>query len=249
MRMQLLMGSLLLLGGAQRMEAQDLATRIAGSHASRVTFTFEGKPGVCGNGDNFNIGGVHQNDGMGWDCYPGPVRVTLDLNGAEVMRVKTTVGGGVPSGATDLGSVSPAEASDWLLDLAEKGVGRSSEEALMPATAAKDVVVWPRLAAMAKRQDLRRETRKQAIFWLGQEASEHAIGPLADVVDDDPDHEVREAALFALSQQHNERAFDVLLRTARSNRDQRLRRTAFFWLGQSEDPRGIQFFEEVLAGR
>jgi hypothetical protein len=249
MRIQLLMGALLLFGGARLLEGQDLASRIAGSHAARVTFTFEGKPGVCGDGDNFNIGGVHRSDGMGWDCVPGPVRVTLDLNGAVVMRVNTTVGGRAPSGATDLGSIAPAEASDWLLDLAEKGAGRASEEALMPAVAAKDAAVWPRLAAMAKRQDLRRETRKQAIFWLGQEASDHAIGPLADVVDDDPDHEVREMALFALSQQHDEHAFDVLLRTARSNRDQRLRRTAFFWLGQSEDPRGIQFFEEVLAGR
>ena len=119
----------------------------------------------------------------------------------------------------------------------------------MPAVVAKDVVVWPRLAAMAKDRALREETRKQSIFWLGQQAADQAVGPLEDLVNEDPDHEVKESALFALSQQHNDHAIDVLIRVARTNADRRLRRTAFFWLGQSEDPRGIALFEQVLAGR
>jgi HEAT repeat protein len=235
---------------ASPLAAQDLASRIAASRADRVTFTFEGQPGVCGDGESFNIRGNFRSTRSGdWNCQEGPVRVTLNLNGRTVMRIRTTVGGRPPVGAEDLGTVEPDEASDWLLDLAERGVGRVSEEALMPGVVARDVVVWPRLVAMAKRQDLREETRKQAIFWLGQEAADHAIGPLEEVLTDDPEREMRQSALFALTQQHTDRAIEVLIRTARSHRDPETRRTAFFWLGQSGDPRGVRLFEEVLAGR
>ena len=236
---------------AAPLSGQTLASRIAATRADRVTFTFAGKPGVCGDGENFDIRGVRQTvNGRGdWDCREGPVRVTLDLNGRTVMRIRTTVGGPTPAGAEEFGEVSPSEASDWLLRLAERGEGRASEEALMPAVVARDVVVWPRLAVMARRQDLRDETRKQAIFWLGQEAAEHALGPLDSVLTDDPDREMRQSALFALTQQHTDRAIEILVRTARSHRDPETRRTAFFWLGQTGDPRGLQLFEEVLTGR
>ena len=250
MRATLMVGALLLWGGVQQVTAQDLAHRIAASHADRVTFTFAAKPGVCGDGENFNIRGIRQSFSRRdeWSCREGPVRVTLDLNGHTVMRLRTTVGDATPTGAEELGEVLPDEASDWLLDLAEQGGGRASEEALMPAVVARDVVVWPRLVAMAKRQELREETRKQAIFWLGQEAADHALGPLDDLLTDDPDREMRQAALFALTQQHNDRSIEILIRTARSHRDPETRRSAFFWLGQSGDPRGLQLFEEVLAG-
>lgn len=250
MRMQLVAGALLLIGGARGMEAQDLAGRIAASRAARVSFTFAAKPGLCGCGDNINFGSRHRDaDDDGTVCSDGPVRVTLDQNAGAVTRVKMTVGGHAPTGADDLGDVAPADAADWLLALAARGEGRASEEAVMPAAVAKDVVVWPRLVAMAKDHDLREGTRKQAIFWLGQQAADQAVGPLEDIVNEDPDHEVKETALFALSQQHNDHAIDVLIRVARSNPDRQLRRTAFFWLGQSEDPRGIALFEQVLAGR
>ena len=250
MRMHMLAGALLLVGGPRAMEAQDLAGRIAASHAPRVSFTFAAKPGLCGCGDNIIFGTRHRDDDDdGSICTEGPVRVTVDPSGGSVTRVKMTVGGHAPAGAEDLGDVPPADAADWLLALATRGQGRVSEEAIMPAALAKDVVVWPRLAAMAKDRDLREGTRKQAIFWLGQAAADQAVGPLEDIVNEDPDHEVKESALFALSQQHNDHAIDVLIRVARSNPDRQLRRTAFFWLGQSEDPRGIALFEQVLAGR
>ena len=236
---------------ATPLAGQTLASRLAASRADKVTFTFAGKPGVCGNGESFNIRGVQRrwNSDDNLNCPEGPVRVTVHLNGHMVMRIRTTVGGPTPAGAEEFGEVSPSEASDWLLTLAERGEGLVSEDALMPGVVARDVVVWPRLVAMAKRQELREETRKQAIFWLGQEAAEHALGPLDEVLSDDPDREVRQAALFALTQQHTDRAIDILIRTARSHRDRETRRTAFFWLGQSGDPRGVQLFEEVLAGQ
>jgi hypothetical protein len=229
--------------------AQDLASRIAASRSERVTFTYEGREGVCGSGDNINFGNVRRNWNGDQSCVEGPIRVTLTMADRRVTRLRTTVGTSAPSGAADLGQVTPAEASDWLLDLAERGVGEPSEQAIFPAVMAEGVVTWPRLVELAKRQTLREGTRRQAIFWLGQEAAEQAIGPLTDVVEDDPDREVRKAALFALSQQRTDRSIEVLIRTARTHRDPETRRNAFFWLGQSEDPRGIALFEEVLAGR
>lgn len=250
MRLGLLAGLAVILVGARTVEGQDLAARIAATHADRVTFTYPGKPGLCGNGENLSFNSVRESSSMrDWDCVEGPARVTLDLDGPRVTRVKLTVGGTAPAGAEDLGTIAPADAADWLLAFAARGEGRASEEALMPAVVARDVVTWPRLAAMAKDQALREGTRKQAIFWLGQEAADQAVGTLEDVVNEDPDHPVREAALFALSQQRSDHAIDILIRVARSNHDQRLRRTAFFWLGQSGDPRGVALFEEVLAGR
>lgn len=249
MKLLWIAGIALTMAGARPAEGQTLAAKLAANHAPRVTFIFAGRPGLCGDGDNMSFGNVHQNYDNDRFCTPGPARVTMDLDGATVLRIKTTVGGPAPTGATDLGEVSPAEAADWLLAFAAKGQGKASEEAVMPAVVARDVVVWPRLAAMAKDHELREGTRRSAIFWLGQQAADEAVGPLEDVVDDDPDHAVREAALFALSQQHSAHATDVLIRTARTNPDRKLRRTAFFWLGQSEDPRGIQLFEDVLAGK
>lgn len=234
---------------AAPLEGQNLATRIAGAREGRITFTFEAKEGVCGDGENLNIGSIRRSNRRDWNCEEGPVRVTVERAGAQVLRLKTTVGGVIPENALDLGNVPTAEAADWLLDLAEAGNGRVSSDAIMPAAIARDAVIWPRLAAMAKRSALREETRKQAIFWLGQQAADVAIGPLEEVLTDDPDREIKQAALFALTQQRTERSIQILIRTARTHRDPELRRSAFFWLGQSEDPRGIALFEEVLAGR
>lgn len=238
---------------AVQVQGQDLAAKIAASRGEKVTFTFEGRPGVCGNGDNFSIrSGDRRQDHDDWNCVEGPVRVTLTRSASSERgkwsRLKTTVASRVPAGAEDLGQVPAAEASDWLLDIAESGDPRIGNEAIMPGIVGRDVVAWPRLAVMAKRRQLPDDIRKQAIFWLGQEAAEQAVGTLEDVVDD-PEREMRKAALFALSQQGTDRSIEVLVRTARTHPDKETRRNAFFWLGQTEDPRGIALFEEVLAGR
>jgi hypothetical protein len=153
---------------------------------------------------------------------------------AELFQAGEVLAGGDrrPHAAPDGGHPVGVPASDWLLDLAEAGDTRIGNDAVMPGVVGKDVVTWPRLAAMAKRQQLPEEIRKQAIFWLGQEAAEHALGPLDTLLTDDPDREMRQAALFALTQQNNDRAIDILIRTARSHRDRETRRTAFFWLGK-----------------
>jgi hypothetical protein len=235
--------------------AQTLASRISATSAEKVTFTFEGRPGVCGNGESFNISGVHRSyRGDDGSCVEGPIRVTLTrATGAARARspwsrMKVTVASRAPAEAVDLGEVPPAEASDWLLRLAESGDARVGNEAVMPAVVARDVETWPRLVVMAKRQQLPSEIRQQAIFWLGQAAADEATKTLEETIDD-PEREIRQAALFAISQQDTDHSIDVLVKVARTHPDRETRRNAFFWLGQTEDPRGIALFEEVLAGR
>lgn len=93
----------------------------------------------------------------------------------------------------------------------------------------------------------RRETRKQALFWLGQRAGEKATAELRRAIDDDPDSELRQHAVFAISQEPDGEGVPTLVRLARTHRDPEVRRQAFFWLGQSGDRRALALFEEVLA--
>jgi HEAT repeat protein len=100
---------------------------------------------------------------------------------------------------------------------------------------------------MARDTSLPSETRKQAVFWLGQAAGGAATRGLDSIARDTTgDIEVRKHAIFALSQRPASEAVPVLIDIARTNRHPELRKTALFWLGQSEDPRAIALFEEIL---
>ena len=230
--------------------AQSIADRVARAPDGTVRMTFAAREGVCGSGDR-NIS-VRSSSDSEWerDCQEGPVRVSLAVNGGRVTRVRTYVAGRWRDGSgrvTDLGTVSTQAASDYLLDLAERG-GSGAKDAIFPATIADSVVVWPRLARVARNTNASRETRKQAVFWLGQAAGDAVTASLDSMVaDDSGDREVREAAVFAISQRPKDEGVPVLLRIAQNDRDPKIRRNAMFWLGQSEDPRAIAFFESVLA--
>ncbi|HEX6007016.1 MAG TPA: HEAT repeat domain-containing protein, partial [Burkholderiales bacterium] len=102
------------------------------------------------------------------------------------------------------------------------------------------------LLRIAKNDNVARETRKSAIFWVGQEVAEEATRHLKDVVTDRGDLEVRKSAIFALSQQRTGDAVGALIEIARTNPEKELRKSAFFWLGQSDDPRVMAMFEDIL---
>ncbi len=91
------------------------------------------------------------------------------------------------------------------------------------------------------------DTRRHAVFWLGQAAGEAATRGLDSIaVDARGDLEVRKHAVFALSQRPSEEGVPALIRIARTNSNPELRKSALFWLGQSEDPRALALFEELL---
>ena len=226
--------------------AQSLAERVAAANSGKVRFSFETRDGVCGNGRNISI---HNDDDSEWksECEPGPARVLLEVARGRVQSVETRVGGSwrTGTGATDLGTVAPAEAAEYLLSLA-RSLDDDGGDAIFAATIARDVAVWPELLKLARDNEVAGDSRKAAVFWLGQAAGDAATAALDSIVVEPGDREVRKAAVFALSQRPDEEGVPALIRVARTHSDPELRRDAMFWLGQSEDPRALDLFEEVL---
>ena len=242
--------SLLLVAGTAGVAgAQDVGARVAAVGDGTVHLTFAARPGVCGNGRNIQSGRTHGE----WedDCEPGPVHVALGVKGGAVTTVRTYVGGRWRSGgtATDLGTVSAPVAARYLLQLAQRGEGKAARDAILPATLADSITVWPDLLRLARDDDRPRDVRKQAVFWVGQAAESAATAGLDELATSDADREVQESAVFALSQRPKSEGVPALIRIARTSRDPQLRKRALFWLGQSDDPRALALFEELLAGK
>ncbi len=264
MTRRLVLALVLLAGPAA---AQRLATRIAAARDGTVRLSFAARPGVCGNGRNVIAldcaGGTcgrhrmmfdesYEGDEVAYDCEPGSVRISLTVRSGRVQSLRTYVGGRWVTppgpGVTDLGIVSPLDATAFLLEFARGADGRVGQDAILPATLADSVMVWPALLQIARAERVPSRTRRQAVFWLGQAAGAAATRGLADLVDDgDVNHDVKEQAVFALSQQPHDAGVPALIRIARSHPDGGVRRKAIFWLGQSGDPRALALFEELLT--
>ena len=231
--------------------AQTLAQRVAALDEGSLRLSFASREGVCGNGGH-NITIASHDDGHDeWesDCARGPVRVSLRVHGGRVEEAHTYVGGhwrAADARTTDLGTLPARQTASDLLALAEQSRS-DAEQLITAATLADSAVVWPALLRIARRTELPEETRRQAVFWLGQAAGEAATRGLDSLAaDSGSDLEVRKQAVFALSQRPAGEGVPVLIRIARSNPHPQLRKTALFWLGQSEDPRAIALFEEIL---
>jgi hypothetical protein len=240
--------------------AQSLRSRVEAVRSGSVRFEFPAADGVCGNGrSNISIrrgsvrlsGGSYREREWEDECEPGPVRIALDVARGEVTEVRAYVGGRWRGMATaDLGEVSAADASEYLLALAESGSEDVAKEAIFPAILGEGVQPWPRLLRIAKDTRRPREVRNSAVFWVGQGAAEAATKGLQELVDDpDGDREVRKSAVFALSQRPKDESVPALLRIAKAHRDPEMRRSAIFWLGQSNDPRALAYFEELLVSK
>lgn len=239
-------------------EGQSVASRVAAVRDGKVRMTFASRPEICGFGNSISRGG---NNRMSWtsdqsadvvyddECSHSPVRVVLTVEGGRVSKLRTYVGGRwrpATSETTDLGAISTRAATDYLISLASSDPGRVGREAIMPATLADSVTIWPQLFRVARDTDVPNETRKQAVFWLGQAASDRVSPDHYGRGRGTDDEEVKKQAVFAISQRRNGEAVPALIEVARRNRDPELRRTALFWLGQSGDARAISLFEEIL---
>lgn len=241
---------------------QPLAARVAAVKSGSAQFEFASRDGVCGDGrsyirvgDSMN-GSFDSNTNLN-ECEPGPVRVVLDVSDGRIVALHEYVGV-VPAaraGVTELGEVSAAEGSGYLLGLAEsQGDSRVAGRAVFPAMLGRDVVAWPTLLRIAKAGGGgRRGGRHEVVFWLAQYAAAKLAGsddPFAARGPRDGDEDgVKEQAVFALSQLRNHEGVEPLMDVARTNKDQRLRAKAMFWLGESGDPRAIDLFEQILTGR
>lgn len=238
-------------GAAAPAAAQSLTERVRGAPDGLVRMEFEAREGVCGNGHN--IQRVSREGTCPCACEEGPVLLEMRLRGGEVRDLELRVGGAwdeADDRVTELGAVPPSEAADFLLDVAARGPEAAGKRAVFAATLARGVEAWPRLLEIARDSSVPRETRRAAVFWVGQEAGERAADGLESVIRDAGELEVREHAVFALSQHKSERAVEALIRVARTNPEPRLRKRALFWLGQrADDPRVLDLFEQILVGR
>ena len=110
------------------------------------------------------------------------------------------------------------------------------------------------LLALAK-NDASPKVRKQAQFWLAQQASRKVSGQAADAritsvlkdeAEHDPEQAIRKSAVFALSRLPEQEAATQLIALASSSKDTATRREAIFWLGQSKDPRALSYLEKLV---
>lgn len=230
--------------------AQSLAQKIRSAGDGTVRLSFAARPGVCGHANGISIYDGDDDDEWVSDCERGPVRVSLRMRDGKVSEATTRVAGRWRSqgaGVTDLGLVPARDAADAMLALARTSGEDAGDELITAATLADSAVVWPELLRMGRDSGLPVETRKQAVFWLGQAAGEEATRGLDSLaVDDRGDLEVREQAVFALSQRPADEGVPALIRIARASPSPEIRKKALFWLGQSEDPRALTLFEEIL---
>jgi hypothetical protein len=232
--------------------AQSLEQRIRQAPDGLVRLSFAAREGVCGNGRNINWHERDNKDGWRSDCDHGPVRVALEVIGGQVHEVRSYVGGNwsdLNRRSTDLGTVPARAAGEYFLALAQNG--RSIKgDAVLPAILADSITIWPDLLRIAKNTSVKSSTRKQAVFWLSQEAGTEATRGLTEIAEDEKgEQDLRKQAVFALSQLRNNDGIPTMIRLARSDRDPVIRKQAIFWLGQSGDQRAVEFFEEILTKR
>ena len=261
-----LAAALALAAAAAPAAAQDLAARVRAAGDATVAFGFPARPGVCGAGDailirepdgtsTFMTGHMSGGDWRRWrdgdvPCETGDVVVSARAAGGTLEDVRVAVGEPPAAGedGTVLGLVSGQDAVDFLLDAARRARVRDADRLILAAALAADAERWPALLRLAKDRSLARETRKDALHWLGREAAAQVGGEIGGIVRDRTEEdEVREAAVFALSQLPDEQAVTLLIEVVRTVPDARIRGRALFWLAETEDPRAIALFEEILS--
>lgn len=122
-------------------------------------------------------------------------------------------------------------------------IGKTALLALSQAPDGRGVEALKKIGRTAKDA----ATRKDAIFWVGQQArSADVIQFLENVVREDSDPEVRKKALTALVHAPRNLGVPALINLAKSHPDPAIRREAIFWLGQSKDPRAMEALVEIV---
>jgi HEAT repeat protein len=249
---------------AQALAAQALADRVNSAPDGRVQFTYAARPGVCGNGRTYiqtgpnsytgsfygNINETTRND----PCVAGPVRVVIDRADKQPISVQTYVGPPqTEPGTTDLGQVQPQQAADYLLGLASKVDGRAGRDAIFPALLAENANTATALVAIARNQALPRETRRQALSWMGRSTDGMQTIPadvtnqLLSIARDETDNQsVRQQALSVLGRLDHGAGIPPLIELSRQTQNTWLARESMSTLARSGDPRARQYLRTAV---
>lgn len=240
-------------------DAREIAARVARASDGIIQMSFPARPGACGDGGNI-VGFsralyIHPNVEThgSWsavNCVPGPAAVRLTIAGGTVTSVRTYVG--TPKrallGGTDLGDVRPQDAADYLLSLAAGAEGRVGKDAIRGAAIAADAVVGPKLLRLARDADRPRQTRTEAILWIGELGEEGALPALEQMAGDGAsDMAIREAALMGLASLPAAAGVRALTRIALDDRDPQLAKKGIFWLAQTDDAGARRTLREMAA--
>lgn len=239
----------------------NLASRVEAVRDGTVRLSFGARDGVCGNGGSWyrsrpGSGTTSYNNWNGnrdveFLCDPGPVRLVVVRVAGVTKELRTSVGGRwkADTGITDLGAVSASEAGRWLLTVAERGDEKPARSALHTLTLTDSVDAWPTFLRIAKNEQRPKDVRSQAVFWLGEFASDKVAASLDSIAYESGDREIRKQAIFALSRRPAEEAVPNLLRMAETLPDRELRKTAIFWLSRSNDPRALAWITKALESK
>jgi hypothetical protein len=161
---------------------QSLSDRIAQARSGTVRLSFATRGIVCGDGRfiGFDLPEAFYmystgNDGYSVnvmqdvkpDCRGGPLRLVVVKTGGRVTELRGAVGVSWRAGGTavDLGTVSAAEAADWLVGLAESGDDAVARAALIAAAAADSARITGRVIALAQNRRLASGVRERAVRW------------------------------------------------------------------------------------
>jgi len=236
---------------------QSLANRIASASDRSVQFSYPVRPGVCGDGRTYistgsgNFYGSFSTSGAD-QCLAGPVRVVADLADRNVIALRTYVGGpgpAVDAGVANLGTVTSAEAADFLIGVAARADGRVGHDAIFAALLGENVDLTSRLLDIGRDQSRPLETRRAALSGLVRSDSRQLdrIGSaLVQIATNESDvQRVRTAALSALSRLDHGAGIQPLVQLAGSNLTSWVGREAMNVLARSGDPRARQFLRST----
>ena len=236
---------------------QSLANRIASASDRSVQFSYPVRPGVCGDGRTYistgsgNFYGSFSSNGAD-QCLAGPARVVADLADRNVIALRTYVGGpgpAVETGVANLGTVTSAEAADFLIGVAARADGRVGRDAIFAALLGENVDLTSRLLDIGRDQSRPLETRRAALSGLVRSDSRQLdrIGSaLVQIATNESDVQgVRTAALSALSRLDHGAGIQPLVQLAGSNLTSWVGREAMNVLARSGDPRARQFLRST----
>ncbi len=246
---------------APRATAQSLANRVTSASDRSVQFSYPARPGVCGDGRTYistgpgnfygSFNGSFSTNASD-QCQAGPVRVLADLADRNVIALRTYVGGVTPvvdAGVTNLGTVTPADATDYLLGVASRADGRVGRDAIFAALLANGVDLTPRLLDIGRDQNRPLETRRAALSGLGRSDAPQLdkIGAaLVQIATNENDVQgVRSAALSVLSRLDHGAGIQPLIQLASGNMTSWVGRESMTVLARSGDPRARQFLRST----
>jgi hypothetical protein len=237
--------------------AQSLANRVASAAGRSVQFSYPARPGVCGDGRTYistgpgNFYGSFSNN-TAEQCQAGPVRIVVDLADKNVVALRTFVGAPSPAvdaGVTNLGTVTAADAADYLLGVASRADGRVGRDAIFAALLGENVDATSRLLEIGRDQNRPMETRRAALSGLGRSDAPQLdrIGSaLVQIATNEGDvQDVRKQALSVLSRLDHGAGIQPLIQLASGNMSTWIGSESMRVLSSSGDPRARQFLRST----